>query len=159
MSGRAAQPPGDLTKRVAAVLRGRKAELDLKDEQIAVAIGVSQEQVSRFLKPSRVMTIEQMEKICEFLGLDVAHALNGERRLIDAPKGDDLRTLIAFLIAHPAQDEELNTRLSEAVSRSGLRGSNLATLQETIRDVRRQELEEALRALPPSAAQGGTRTG
>lgn len=68
-----------LSRRVAAVLRGRKAELQVTDQQIGDATGISQEQISRFLKPSRVMSIEQTAAICDYLGLDLSAALNGER--------------------------------------------------------------------------------
>ena len=161
MSGRAATPPGELTKRVAAVLRARKGELQVSDRQIADAIGVSQEQVSRFLRPSRVMTLEQTEAICRFLGLDLSATLRGERVAtvsgVTPPKSDDPRTLIMWLLANPSQDEELNNRLSEAFASGEFRGSALTQIQETIRDVRRNELVNALAALPPSAGQGGNR--
>lgn len=164
MSGRAAPPPGRLSHQVAAVLRGRKAELQVTDQQIGDAIGVSQEQVSRFLKPTKVMMIEQTEALCEYLGLDFTATLRGERKLVEAqPSGadppTDLRALIEWLIAHPDRDEELITRLSDAQTRTGVTGRRWAELQETIRAVRYEELAAALAALPPSVEPGDQRIG
>lgn len=76
------------------------------------------------------------------------------------PVGGDLRSLAAWLLTHPDLDPELNNRLSDADSQSGVSGKRLAALRETIRLVRREELQRALDALPPSKAQGGgTATG
>ena len=51
----------------------------MTDQQIGDATGISQEQISRFLKPSRVMSLEQTAAICDYLGLDLGAALNGDR--------------------------------------------------------------------------------
>lgn len=129
----------------------------MTDQQIGDATGISQEQISRFLKPSRVMLLEQTAAICKYLGLDLSAALNGERRLVmpssdhdEPPRGGDVRSMITWLLAHPLRDEELNARLSDAATLSGMSGRRLVNLQETIRTVRREELEHALGALPPS---------
>ena len=87
MPGRAAPPPGALSQRVAAVLRGRKAELQVTDQQIGHAVGISQEQVSRYLKPSRVMSLEQTAAICNYLGLDLSAAMRGQRVLTEPEPG------------------------------------------------------------------------
>lgn len=89
MPGKAAPPPGALSRRVAAVLRGRKGELQVTDQQIGDAVGISQEQVSRFLAPTRVMSIEQTAAICAYLGLDFAAALTGRRVVVDDVHPED----------------------------------------------------------------------
>jgi hypothetical protein len=101
---------------------------------------------------------DYIEAVAVAFGLRVSELIAlAERSGVTPPKSEDPRTLIAWLLANPSQDEELNNRLSEAVSSGEFRGSALTQIQETIRDVRRNELVNALAALPPSAGQGGNR--
>lgn len=69
----------------------------------------------------------------------------------------DVRTVIRWLLAHPEDDEELQTRLSETSAQVDASGKRMARLLDTIRAARHAELTAALDALPPSS--GGPEVG
>jgi len=70
--------------------------------------------------------------------------------------GVDLRSVIMRYLTNPDEDPELAHRLGEISTRMGLRGVQAKTMSGTIRELRREELERALAALP-SKEQGGRR--
>lgn len=118
--------------------------------------GIHRVTLDRIFTFERDMNVAQWDAMCSALGVDPGEmAARASNPSVTAHPGEDPRSLIAYLLNNPTQDDTLNTRLSEAESRSGLRGSQLAAHKETIRNVRRRELGDALRALPPSEAQGG----
>jgi lambda repressor-like predicted transcriptional regulator len=120
--------------------------------------GIHRVTLDRIFTLQRDLNVAQWAAIAQALGIDPSElAARASASSVTPPKSDDPRTLIAWLLANPGQDEELNNRLSEAVSSGEFRGSALTQIQETIRDVRRNELVNALAALPPSAGQGGNR--
>lgn len=120
--------------------------------------GIHRVTLDRIFTLQRDLNVAQWAAIAHALGIDPSElAARASASSVTPPKGEDPRTLIAWLLANPGQDEELNDRLSEAVASGDFRGSALTQIQETIRDVRRNELVNALAALPPSAAQGGNR--
>lgn len=126
--------------------------------ELARMIGIHRNTLDRIFTCERDMNVAQWDAIAHALGFDPGElAARASRASVTPPKGEDPRTIIAWLIANPSQDEELNNRLSEADATPELRGSALVQIRETIRDVRRAELERALAALPPSPKQGGNR--
>jgi DNA-binding Xre family transcriptional regulator len=122
--------------------------------------GIHRVTLDRVFNFERDLNVAQWAAICSALGVDPGEtAARASHPSVASLTGDDPRALITCLLNNPDMDGNLNSRLSDAESRSGLRGSQLEALKETIRDVRRRELGEALRHLPPSTEQGGIEAG
>jgi hypothetical protein len=68
---------------------------------------------------------------------------------VKPPIGADVRTIIQWLLSHPEDDVELQTRLSDVATQVDASGKRMARLLDTIRQARRAELTAALDALPP----------
>ena len=150
---------------IGATVRAEAARRGWSTDELARRSGISRRTMFRLVDPNPPpdrdpgqWKAEQIEAVATAFGLRVSELIGlAETPRVTSLKSEDPRTLITYLIAHPEHDEELQTRLGEAESHTGLRGSRLAALRETIRNVRREELEHALAALPPSAAQGGNK--
>jgi len=67
---------GALTKEVAALFRARMAQAQVKQSEIADAVGVSQSQLSKILRGQRQMTIDVYFNLCAVLGLDPSRVMN-----------------------------------------------------------------------------------
>jgi transcriptional regulator with XRE-family HTH domain len=155
--------PQELTEALGAVLSER-AGRRVSNKEIADKLGVHPSQVGRYLAGTKSPNLEEIRLMAEAVGADWFEVMQEAHERVAGgqvvppisdplypPIGADPRALIRFLLENPERDEELNTRLSDAQTRSGLTGRRLVNLQETIRTVRREELEHALGALPPSA--------
>lgn len=151
-----------LNESVAGAVRAEAARRGWKTDELARRSGITRRTMFRLVDPDPTdrspakWTTDYIEAVAAAFGIRVSELMAlAEQPGVTAHPGEDPRSLIAYLLNNPTQDDTLNTRLSEAESRSGLRGSQLAAFKETIRNVRRRELGDALRALPPSEAQGG----
>lgn len=56
---------------ILAVLNHAKDRLDLNQDVLAAAVGISQSQVSRVLKGERPMTVPELLMLCEALGMSL----------------------------------------------------------------------------------------
>lgn len=65
------QVPSRLTERIAAKLRGRAAEGGVTGVELAEATGISQSQMSKLLRGVRVFDIDQLDAVCQVLGLTI----------------------------------------------------------------------------------------
>jgi hypothetical protein len=103
------------------------------------------------------MNVTQWDAIAHALGFEPGGlaARATQEVTVTPPKSEDPRVLLTWLLANPSRDEELNRRLSDAAASLDLPSSALGQIRETIREVRRSELLNALAALPPSTVQGG----
>ena len=62
---------GAFTREVGALLRARIARLGLTQAETAEASGISSSQFSKMLKGTRNIDLDQLDKICYYLGLDM----------------------------------------------------------------------------------------
>lgn len=113
--------------------------------------GIPDATMNRIFNCERDMNVQQWDAIATALGFDpgeLARKATGQVKTRPSPEADP-RTLITWLLAHPEDDAELVTRLDEIAHQVDVRGARLASLQDTIRTVRREELTQALGVLPP----------
>lgn len=61
--------PGPLTQEIAAILRERRARLRVPQSAVAADAHMSTSQLSAFLNGQKHIDVEQVEAICESLGL------------------------------------------------------------------------------------------
>lgn len=125
--------------------------------ELARITGIPRTTMDRLFQLDRDMNVTQWGAIATALGFDpgvLARKATGE---VVPPASEqrpsanaDARTLIQWLVDHPDDDAELQARLSDSASGS-LRGRAQRRVHDTIRDIRRKELENALAALPPSS--------
>ena len=124
--------------------------------------GIPRTTMDRLFQCERDMNVAQWEAIATALGFDPGELAGRAHGVLpprsdnpEPPLGTDVRTTIQWLLANPTYDPELNHRLSEADHQVDLSGQQKARLLDTIKEVRREELNRALAALPPSEKQGG----
>lgn len=60
----------DLTRKIASILRGHMAQYGITQAELADAIGVSQSQLSKFVRGVRPIDIDQYAAMCQSMGLD-----------------------------------------------------------------------------------------
>jgi transcriptional regulator with XRE-family HTH domain len=63
--------PGQLTRNIAAQLRRASEAAGLSQTQVGEAIGQSQSQTSKYLRGEVVLDVEELNALCDFLGLDI----------------------------------------------------------------------------------------
>lgn len=119
--------------------------------------GLKWRSIYRVRNGQREVTVTELIAFADAFGEDpgdlLARARVRAERLASIGTGiPDPRGLIEHLIAHPEDDAELNTRLSDVASQSGASAARLRDVRETIRKQRNEELTRALSALPPSEA-------
>ena len=68
---------GGLTQRVAAEVRALKGRHDVTQEQLANVLGVAQPAVSKRLRGVTPFTLDELEKLSDFFGLDGPEELLG----------------------------------------------------------------------------------
>ena len=80
--------PGPLTQEIAAILRERRARLRIPQSAVAADAHMSTSQLSAFLNGQKHIDIEQVEAICNSLGLEWLDVLKqaeaaSTRRILD----------------------------------------------------------------------------
>ncbi|RLP73660.1 XRE family transcriptional regulator [Mycetocola tolaasinivorans] len=65
----------DLTRKIAAILRGHMAQYGITQAELGEAIGVSQSQLSKLVRGVRPIELEQFVGMCESMGLDAGAIL------------------------------------------------------------------------------------
>ena len=71
MSTGSKRPPGALSQAVAAILADAFAESGLSQRALGEAAGISQSQMSKYLRGERPMLIDDLDKVCFVLGLSI----------------------------------------------------------------------------------------
>jgi transcriptional regulator with XRE-family HTH domain len=69
-----------LTSTVAANIRGRRAALDWKQEDLAARLGWTQRVVSRIERGERTLDLDELARICHVLDIGLADLLAGAER-------------------------------------------------------------------------------
>lgn len=148
--------PRELTVALGQIIK-TKAGRDVTNRQIAAHVGVHPSQIGRYLSGEKSPTLEEIRLMAEAVGADWFDMLNeahdrvaGSVTHIPPLRSEDPRTLIQFLIDHPEQDGELQTRLGDLRRESGSSSRALAEVEQDMTHNRRIELARALDALPPA---------
>ena len=64
-------PREPLSPYVAAILEREREEQGLTQKALGVMSGISQSQVSKYLRAERVLTIDRLDALCSALGLNI----------------------------------------------------------------------------------------
>ena len=67
--------PSYITKRIASRLRGRFSEGGVTQIELAAATGISQSQLSKLLRGVRVFDVDQLDAVCQALGLEMGEVV------------------------------------------------------------------------------------
>jgi len=73
---------GPLTKEVAAIIRGRMARFNVNQTELAESVGISQSQLSKMVRGTRPIDIDQLESICDALGMGIEDAIEEATTLL-----------------------------------------------------------------------------
>ena len=150
---------GHLEAAIIAVVIGEYKARGWTQEELAARAGLPLITIGRQLRRERPMRMDYLALMARAFGWNATELMSraiqrqqevatGEQ--VAPPSGGDPRSVILGLLANPERDEELQRRLSEAVGRTGVTARQRDRIQETIRRGRREELTNALDALPPS---------
>lgn len=75
-------PAGPLARSVAAILKDALKDADVSQERAGEAIGESQSQVSKYLRGDLALNVDQIQVLCDMLGLDFYRLMrDAEKRL------------------------------------------------------------------------------
>lgn len=64
--------PGALSREVAAILTEAWEASGMKQAELGARAGISQSQVSKYLRGERVLTVDELDALCSTLGLKIA---------------------------------------------------------------------------------------
>lgn len=67
--------PGPGALRIAALLRARRQELGVTQKALAAETGLAQQTISALLLGQRTIDVDQLQLLCDALGLDVQDAM------------------------------------------------------------------------------------
>lgn len=73
--------PGALTKALAEVLTAMMEDDPRSQQQVGAAAGISQSQLSKYLRGARVMSVDEADTLCRVLGIDLAVAVRAAGNL------------------------------------------------------------------------------
>lgn len=73
--------PGPVTKNAAMLLRIRLAELQWTQQELASRSGVSQSHLSQILKGNRHIYLDQLDRMCEVMELDLGDIVGAAKAL------------------------------------------------------------------------------
>jgi transcriptional regulator with XRE-family HTH domain len=125
--------------------------------QLSRSTGISNSTLSTLLKGSSAMDVDQLARICKALDLEPGPFYSDAIAKADGPNTTayprlprDPRTLLQTLIDNPDIDDELTHRLESTLRHVGDKSARGKQLAQTVRQLRREELEQALAQLQPS---------
>ncbi|WP_148666430.1 helix-turn-helix domain-containing protein [Cryobacterium aureum] len=75
MSSGGVTEPGPLTVAVAAILKRAFHQTSVSQEMLGVAVGISQSQLSKYLRGIRVLDVDQLDDLCFALHLDITEVM------------------------------------------------------------------------------------
>ena len=67
--------PSYLTSRIASRLRGRISQGNVTQGELAEVVGISQSQISKLLRGTRVFNVDELDAVCQALGLDAGEVV------------------------------------------------------------------------------------
>lgn len=73
------EQPGDLNSRVASEVRALKGRYAMTQHQVAEILGISQSQVAKRLNGKIPFTLDDIQRLADFFGIDPAELLGGTR--------------------------------------------------------------------------------
>ena len=62
---------GPLSPHIAAILERERDDQGLSQTALGAMAGISQSQISKYLRAERVLTIDRLDALCTALGLDI----------------------------------------------------------------------------------------
>lgn len=68
-------PHGELSREVSRLLETAADELGVSDTKLARLVGISQPQMSKYLRGERSLTVDLVDRICQALGLSTARVI------------------------------------------------------------------------------------
>lgn len=161
----------EISDKLVEELRVAAARQRVKPIDIVRASGMASSTVYSIWKGESLLDVDQLARISRVLHLNPGDLVNRVTGIVDEsgvmPRtgdsvrpgiGADVRTVILWLLAHPEDDEELNVRLTDIDHQVDLGRRRMDRLRSTIRNARREELEQALSALPPHNPSSANRT-
>lgn len=83
--------PRAITREIARVIKGRMSSYNVTQIEMAQIVGVDQSQLSKMIRGMRQITIDQLDRMCHMLDLDIvkvvqdAHEFVEERDWADEP--------------------------------------------------------------------------
>lgn len=87
--------PSYVSKRIAARLRGRASEGGVTQVELAVATDISQSQLSKLLRGVRVFNVDELDAVCQALGLDTGEVVaRAYREATDSTAYEDLPQIL-----------------------------------------------------------------
>ncbi|WP_120338147.1 helix-turn-helix domain-containing protein [Cryobacterium soli] len=63
--------PGPLSIAIAEILKQALAEAGASQRRLGATVGISQSQISKYLRAERVLDIDQLDALCFALGLNI----------------------------------------------------------------------------------------
>lgn len=149
------EPDRSYQASLVAAIRAELGGLGLTQKELAERSGIAYQQIQRYFKLQRDMSVREFGAIAAALDVDPETLVAEARRwragtttkpLTHSPV--DPRTLLQDLLDNPDKDTELLARLGEAAEHVGTKSSRAKRLAAEIRDTRSEELRSALERLP-----------
>jgi transcriptional regulator with XRE-family HTH domain len=72
--------PGNLSKSLAAIIDETRKMRGMTATELGARCGISQSQMSKYLRATRVLNVEQLKSICAALNVDMARMLREANR-------------------------------------------------------------------------------
>lgn len=67
---------GPLTRSIAAILAAEVSEQGLSQRELGLMVGISQGQISKYLRGERALLVDELDLFCHELGLDVGDVVH-----------------------------------------------------------------------------------
>jgi transcriptional regulator with XRE-family HTH domain len=150
------------TVALAATLRAERARAGWTIEEMAERSGLNYETLRRMLRAERDISMDSLRRVSDALRVAPSYLLaDAESRIgtgtstrtpsTDVPRlPTDPRELLRALLDNPDMDDELTHRLESTLRHVGDKSARGKQLAQTVRQLRREELEQALAQLQPS---------
>lgn len=75
MAGAAKPKPTALTREIAAIIRERQGRLEKTNADLATGVGIGESLMGLILKGEKQIDIEQLDRMCIYLGLDLVDVI------------------------------------------------------------------------------------
>lgn len=75
--------PRAITREIARVIKGRMASYNVTQAEMAGAVGVDQSQLSKMIRGQRQITIDQLERMCHMVDLELPKVVADASAFVD----------------------------------------------------------------------------
>lgn len=75
--------PRAITREIARVIKGRMASYNVTQSEMAGAVGVDQSQLSKMIRGQRQITIDQLERMCHMVDLELPKVVADASAFVD----------------------------------------------------------------------------